>query len=225
MFVRRVQRSSGNFQGLECSQHLTLKFLVMDVERMNVLGRTTALGPKDSGQDRFDHLRAQDGNATSVRIRGRRTRFCRVLSIRSRQVIDQPLNDFLQPPVPCFSLAGTLFATEDGFESGHVQQSACAVNEPLINFVQVPAAFKQKIAAVFQLVAGIGVAKARTSLLFVVEHKTQAGRIDPAIYHSRQTREAPAPSNCWASRLRPARSEPLTKQLPSLTEEIACFWA
>ena len=28
----RVQRSSGDFQGLECRQHFTLKFLVMDIE-------------------------------------------------------------------------------------------------------------------------------------------------------------------------------------------------
>jgi hypothetical protein len=37
-----------------------LKFLVMDIERMNILGRTTALGPRHSGQYRFDHLLAQD---------------------------------------------------------------------------------------------------------------------------------------------------------------------
>src|SRR6185369_5858128 len=53
-------RSSGNFQCLECGQHLALKSLVMIVKRMKVLRWTTALGPTDSGQYRFNHLLAQD---------------------------------------------------------------------------------------------------------------------------------------------------------------------
>src|SRR4030095_16158681 len=107
------------------------------------------------------------------------------VKLEHRQVMHRAVNDFLQSPVPSFGFAGTLFATEDGFESRHVQQSARAVNEPLIDFVQLPPAFEQKIAAVFQLIAGISVAKARTLLLLAVERKTQAGRIDPAIHHLR----------------------------------------
>jgi len=64
--------------------------------------------------------------------------------LEHRQVIHRPRNDFLQSPLPCWSLAGTAFATEDGFESGHVQQSARAVNEPLIDFVKLPTAFEQE---------------------------------------------------------------------------------
>ena len=58
--------------------------------------------------------------------------------LEHRQVIHRPLNDFLQSPVPGLGFAGTLFATEDGFESRHVQHSARAVNEPLIDGVQLP---------------------------------------------------------------------------------------
>src|SRR6266850_156282 len=56
----RVQRSSSDFQCSKCSEHLALKLLVVVVERMKGLGWTTALGPTHSGQDRFDHLLAQD---------------------------------------------------------------------------------------------------------------------------------------------------------------------
>src|SRR4029450_2894447 len=56
----RVQGSSGDFQCLECGQHLALKFLVMDIQRMKVLGRTTTLGPTHPSQYRFDHLLPQD---------------------------------------------------------------------------------------------------------------------------------------------------------------------
>jgi len=52
--------SRGEFQSLECGQHLTLKVLIMDVQRMKDLRRTTALEATDSGQYRFDHLLAQD---------------------------------------------------------------------------------------------------------------------------------------------------------------------
>src|SRR5262249_52034559 len=107
------------------------------------------------------------------------------------QVIHRAVDDFLQSPVSSLSFSGTPFATEDGFQSGHVQQSARAVNEPLIDRVQLPAAFEQKIAAVFQLVAEISVVKARTFLLLVIERKAQTGRIDPAIHHLRQARQAP----------------------------------
>jgi|SRR6516164_3674376 len=56
----RVQRLSGNFQRLECGQHLALKLLVMGIERMKILGWTTTLRPTYSGQYWFDHLLAQD---------------------------------------------------------------------------------------------------------------------------------------------------------------------
>src|SRR5678815_505024 len=56
----RVQRSSGEFQGSECGEHLALKVLVMDIQRMKVLGRTTAFGSTDPGQYRFYDLLAQD---------------------------------------------------------------------------------------------------------------------------------------------------------------------
>src|SRR4029077_3188989 len=56
----RLQRSSGDFQGLECGQHLALKFLERVIERMKDLGWPTALRPTDSGQYWFDHLLAQD---------------------------------------------------------------------------------------------------------------------------------------------------------------------
>jgi hypothetical protein len=56
----RVQRLSSKFQGFECGQHLDFKFLVMHIERVKVLRRTTALGSTHSGQYRFDHLLAKD---------------------------------------------------------------------------------------------------------------------------------------------------------------------
>src|SRR5215468_3660267 len=56
----RVQRLSSKFQGFECGQHLDFKFLVMHIQRVKVLRRTTALGSTHSGQYRFDHLLAKD---------------------------------------------------------------------------------------------------------------------------------------------------------------------
>ena len=113
------------------------------------------------------------------------------MHLEHRQVIHRPLNDFFQSPLPCWSLAGTVFATEDGFESGHVQHSARAVNQSLIDLVQLAPAFGQEIVAVFQLVAGVRVVKARAFLLLTIECKTQAGRVHPAVHHPRQTRQAP----------------------------------
>src|SRR5262249_1685996 len=51
--------------------------------------------------------------------------------------------------------SNVLAFTTPSLEPGHVQHSARAVNEPLIDRVQLPAAFEQKIAVVFQLVARI----------------------------------------------------------------------
>src|SRR5215510_5208075 len=56
----RVQRLSSKFQCFECGQHLNFKFLVMHIQRVKVLRRTTALGSTHSGQYRFDHLLAKD---------------------------------------------------------------------------------------------------------------------------------------------------------------------
>src|SRR5262245_59481909 len=56
----RVQRLSSKFQGFECGQHLDFKFLVMHIQRVKVLRRTTALGSTHCGQYRFDHLLAKD---------------------------------------------------------------------------------------------------------------------------------------------------------------------
>src|SRR5262249_5016920 len=57
---RRLQELSSKFEGFECGQHLDFKFLVMDIQRLKILRRTTALGSTHSGQYRFDHLLAKD---------------------------------------------------------------------------------------------------------------------------------------------------------------------
>jgi hypothetical protein len=59
VFVIDPKRSSGDFQCLQCSEHLASKFTIVLIQRMNIL-RTTALRPTDSGQYRLDHLLAQD---------------------------------------------------------------------------------------------------------------------------------------------------------------------
>ena len=49
-------KSGRQFQDLQGGQHFVLEVLVMGIQRMNVLGRTTALATSDSGQHRLDYF-------------------------------------------------------------------------------------------------------------------------------------------------------------------------
>jgi hypothetical protein len=110
------------------------------------------------------------------------------VQLEHRQVVHRAINDFLQSPVPFVAFEGTSFAPEDGFKPGHVQKPACSVNEPLIDFIQFAPALEKQIAAVFELVTGIGVTKVRTLLLFLVKRKTKAARLNPPLHPLSQTR-------------------------------------
>src|SRR4029077_15293722 len=43
------------------------------------------------------------------------------VQLEDRQVVNGAFQDFLQPPAPSSCFVGTTFATEDGFESRHIQ--------------------------------------------------------------------------------------------------------
>ena len=72
---------------------------------------------------------------------------------------------FSNRPSRAWVLLGRCLRPKMVLSRGTSNSSARAVNQPLIDFIQLPPAFEQQIAAVFQLVARIGVAKPRTFLL------------------------------------------------------------
>ena len=74
------------------------------------------------------------------------------------------IEDFFQPIGLDPAFVGTVFATEDGFQSGHIQQVARSIDQTLIDLIEFMATVEQQVTAVFKLKGAIGKTKLRTLL-------------------------------------------------------------
>ena len=109
-----------------------------------------------------DKLDAQDSGTFIVHLQSQPAE----VQFEHCEIMHGAVQDFLHAsglaPVPL----GPVFTTENRCESGHIQEFSGPVDQPLIDLVELTAAFEQQVAAVFKLRRTVGISKLGALLCF-----------------------------------------------------------